>query len=66
MPVRFLSDKSVFVRIALEISVYLKSIFDYIESNQLKGELVDVDIKALLLDLLQLDSSKNFPLKLLI
>ena len=31
-----------------------------IENNQLIGELVDVDIKSLLLDLLQLDSSKNF------
>ena len=31
-----------------------------IDNKQLTGELVDADIKALLIDLLQLDSSKNF------
>ena len=31
-----------------------------IDNKQLTGELVDTDIKALLIDLLQLDSSKNF------
>ena len=31
-----------------------------IDNNQLTGELIDADIKALLIDLLQIDSSKNF------
>ena len=31
-----------------------------IDNKQLTGELDDADIKALLIDLLQLDSSKNF------